>query len=99
MKAMWNYVSGFSCSIEVNYVNENDKKEILTRVYFPFYSSVSFLLIVHNIQNYCLYLQDELLEEHKQILRKNIKHDSPEDKVNDLMKWIVSIRKNNKHKV
>ena len=45
MEAMWNYVSGFSHSIEVNYVNENDKKEILTRVYFPFYPFVSFLLI------------------------------------------------------
>ena len=38
MKTVWNHVHEFSHSIEINYVN--DKKEILTRVYFQYDSSV-----------------------------------------------------------
>ena len=34
MNSVWNYVHEFSHSIEINYVN--DKKEILTRVYFKY---------------------------------------------------------------
>ena len=39
------------------------------------------------------------MKEEKQMLRKKIKRDSPENKVNDLMEWIFAIRKNKKHQV
>ena len=38
--SMWQHLSNWSRSIEVNYVTK-DNKELLTRVYFPFNPSVS----------------------------------------------------------
>ena len=83
----------------MNYVTK-DKKEILTRVYFPFDPSVS------NKKN-CIklfklsvtHLQKELSEGDKDIVKDNIVRESPDDKVKDLLEWMESIRKNIRHKV
>ena len=44
-------------------------------------------------------LQRKLLDDDKEKIQSNIKRDTPEEKVKDLLNWMKSVQKNDTHKV
>ena len=44
-------------------------------------------------------MQRKLLDDDKEKIQSDIKRDTPEEKVKDLLNWIKSVQKNDAHKV
>ena len=44
-------------------------------------------------------MQRKLLDDDKEKIQSDIKRDTPEEKVKDLLNWIKSVQKNDSHKV
>ena len=97
-KKMWQHCKKWSRTVEISYKPNHDT-EILTQAYFPYNPHVSYLIPCLQLVNNFLLLQTHLSEEHKSTILLNIKRNTPQEKLFDLLKWTDKVKSMKERKV
>ena len=94
-RRMWQHCQSWSNSLEVLYTTKNGNS-ILTRAYFPYDPHVSWLIFCAKSYKF---LQKHLNEHEKDTVLEQIKRNTPEEKLSDLLRWTNGIKKYHEWKV